>query len=171
MASKFDSENPAHSWKGRGSRVTVSFQEKPKHQRKIFLLKPCLKEQLTCELRLVWVGFFYRTNSCLCLIQMLQNMTASSMNQVDNGVPNVPCQAVLSDTDVPLGQVDVEDGLFQDGSFPCFLLAKDRNAAGPEHGVIKPHQLHLGEICTERELLSQGSCTQATAPQSPAQPG
>lgn len=155
MAFNFHSEDSAHSWKGRVSRVTVSFQEKPKHQRKIILLNPCLEEQgqLTCELRLVGVGFLFFKEQILPLIQMLQNMnllTASSMNQVNNCVPNVPCQAILSDTDMPLGQVNVEDGLFQDGSFPCFLLAQDWNTAGPKHGVIKPHQLHLGEICTER---------------------
>lgn len=105
--------------------------------------------------------FFHRTNSPLCLTQMLPHTTllsASSVNQVDNGVPNVPGEAVLSDTDVSLGQVDVEGGLFQDGGFPCLLLAKDWNTAGPEYGVIKPHQLHLGEICTER------AAAQATAP-------
>lgn len=91
----------------------------------------------------------------LCLIRMLPSpptnlLSASSVHQVNNRVPNVPGEAVLSDTDVPLGQVDVEGGLLQDWSFPCFLLAKEWNTAGPEHGIIKPHQLHFREICTDR---------------------
>lgn len=83
-------------------------------------------------------------------------LSARSVNQVNNCVPNVPGEAVLSDTDVPLGQVDVEGGLLQDWSLPCFLFAKERNTAGPEHGIIEPHQLHFREICTDRAAGQAG---------------
>lgn len=110
-------------------------------------------------------GFvFYRTNSHLCSLQMLRVTPghASSVDEVNDGVPNVLHEAILGEANAVLAQVDVEDCLLQNRCFLCFLLAKDWNAPGAKHRIIKPHQLHFREICSEEiGWLGSRICTQA----------
>lgn len=73
---------------------------------------------------------------------------ASLMNQINNRVTNVLCQTILRNANTFLVQVNVEDGLLQNGRFLRFFFAKDWNTAWPKHRVIKPHQLHFREICS-----------------------
>lgn len=112
-------------------------------------------------MRIFLVGFFlFLKNKFTSLLQTLpkslhelslpgiKSHTGSSMNQIHNGVTNVPGQATLCDTHTSLSQVDVEDCLLWNSSFLCFFFAKDWNTARPENWIIKPHQLHFREICS-----------------------
>lgn len=68
------------------------------------------------------------------------------MKQINQSVPDIHREAVVSQSDPPLLQIDVEHRFVGDGQFALFLLSQDGHPARPQHGVLVPHQLHSGQI-------------------------
>lgn len=69
-----------------------------------------------------------------------------SNKQINQSVTDVHGEAVVGQSDPLLLQVDVEHRFVGDGQFSLFLLSQDGHPAGPQHGVLVPHQLHPGQI-------------------------
>lgn len=126
-----------------------------------FILSMFKRGGLNLHAKLAWFGIFlffieqslifvhyrsFQRHSVNLLTARSGQVRVSLVNEIHNRVTNVLCQAILSNADVFLAQVDVEGGLLQNRRFLCFFSAKDWDAAGPKHRIVKPHQLHLREI-------------------------
>lgn len=77
---------------------------------------------------------------CVCVINVIL------MNQINQSVANVYSEAVVSQSDPFLLQIDVEHRFVGDEQFALFLLSQDRQPARAEQRVLIPHQLDSGQI-------------------------
>lgn len=82
---------------------------------------------------------------CLCVCER-ERGNIPLINQINQRVPNIYREAIVSQSDPPLLQIDVEHRFVGDGHFSLFFLSQDGHPAGPQQGVLVPHQLHSGQI-------------------------
>ena len=80
---------------------------------------------------------------CVCVLVSLKN-------QINQSVADVHGEAVVSQSDSLLLQVDAEHRFTGNGQLPLFFLSQDGHLARPQHGVLIPHQLHSGQVWCKR---------------------
>lgn len=66
-------------------------------------------------------------------------MNVILLNQINQSVPDVHSEAVVSQSDPLLLYVDVEHRFVGDGQLALFLVSQDGHPARPQHGVLVPH--------------------------------